>query len=114
MSKLKKQIVLDAIYSLKENSNNKLWGLISLFIATENAKEIQPNSTYITKADILSEILQDLFYFGTSVKTFNSSNQLFFRLSKNWTTAYLLITKSLGISLIKKGQPLSHPIKPKI
>lgn len=89
MSKLKKQIVLDAIYSLKENSNNKLWGLISLFIATENAKEIQPNSTYTTKADILSEILQDLFYFGTSVKTFNSSNQLFFRLSKNWTTAIL-------------------------
>lgn len=89
MSKIKKETVLNAIYRLKETSNNKIWGLISLFIATENKEEIKGNFTYSTKSNVLSEILQDLFYFGTNNKSFNSTNQLFFRLSKNWQTGIL-------------------------
>lgn len=89
MSKINKETVLNAIYRLKETSNNKIWGLISLFIAIENKEEIKGNFTYSTKSDVLSEILQDLFYFGTNNKSFNSTNQLFFRLSKNWQIGIL-------------------------
>ncbi len=89
MSKINKQTVLNATYNLKESSNNKIWGLISLFIATRNDREIEGNLTYVVESDVLSEILQHLFYFGNDNKTFNTNNPLYFRLSKNWNTAIL-------------------------
>ena len=47
--------------AVKANSNNKIWGLIALFIATKKTKAIEKNLTYTTESDLLSEILQDLF-----------------------------------------------------
>ena len=89
MSKINKETVLEAIYSLRESSNNKIWGLISLFSSIETKIELKGNATYIVTSDVLSETLQDLFYFGPTNKDFNSENLLYFRLSKNWETGIL-------------------------
>lgn len=84
MNRINKETVLNSILNLKETKNNKIWGLISLFIAAGNQGEIKENITYSINSDVLAEVLQDLFYFGVDNKKFNSDSQLFFRLSKKW------------------------------
>lgn len=89
MSKIDKPTILNAIKNLTKNSNNKIWGLISLFAATKNSEPIKENVTYVTDSNSLSESLQDLFYFGDSPKSFNSDRNLNFRLSVNWKVEIL-------------------------
>lgn len=87
MSQIDKTFVVEAISNLKEKSNNKIWGLIALFIATDNTKEIQNNITYRVASEKLSILLQDLFYFGDTNKKFSSQNYLFYRLSSKWISS---------------------------
>jgi len=89
MSKINKKSVLKATYSLKEKSNNKIWGLISLFAVTDNRTPIEGNVTYTLNSDKLSLLLQDLFYFGIKIKEFNTDNQFYFRLSDKWNSSIL-------------------------
>lgn len=84
MSKISKEVVIKSITRLKDSTNNKIWGLISLFACTNTEDGIRPNITYTIDSQKLAILLQDLFYFGNIHKEFNQNSSMYFRLSKKF------------------------------
>lgn len=84
MDRLDQIEILKSIYELNKSINNKLFGLLTLFISTDNIEEIQTNTTYRVDIAELSNKLQDLFYFGNEIREFNNNEFWYYRLSKKW------------------------------
>lgn len=84
MSKISKEIVIESILRLKDSTNNKIWGLISLFACANTEDVIKPNLTYTLDSQKLANLLQELFYFGNNEKEFNQNSSMYFRLSKKF------------------------------
>lgn len=84
MSKISKEVIIESIKRLKDSTNNKIWGLISIFASANTGDVIKPNITYTLDSQKLAILLQDLFYFGRSDKEFNQNSSMYFRLSKKF------------------------------
>lgn len=86
MNRIDKKEILKSTYELNQSINNKLFGLLTLFVSTNNIEEIQTNTTYRVDISDLSNQLQDLFYFGKDLREYNNSEFWYYRLSKQWET----------------------------
>lgn len=84
MSKISKETVIESVLRLKASSNNKIWGLISIFSCAKTDDIIKPNLTYTLDSKRLAYLLQELFYFGDNNKDFNQNTSMYFRLSKRF------------------------------
>jgi hypothetical protein len=84
MNRIDQNEILKSTYELNESINNKLFGLLTLFVSTTNIEEIQTNTTYRVDISDLSNQLQDLFYFGKDLKEYNNKEFWYYRLSKKW------------------------------
>ena len=86
MNKIDQSEILKSTYELNESINNKLFGLLTLFLSTNNIEEIKTNTTYRVDISELSNQLQDLFYFGKDSRDYNNKEFWYYRLSKKWET----------------------------
>lgn len=84
MSKISKEVVIESIKRLKDSTNNKIWGLISIFACANTEDVIKPNLTYTLNSQKLATLLQELFFFGNNNKDFNQNSSMYFRLSKKF------------------------------
>ena len=84
MNRIDQNEILKATYELNGSINNKLFGLLTLFVSTNNIEEIQSNTTYRVDISDLSNQLQDLFYIGKDLREYNNSEFWYYRLSKKW------------------------------
>jgi len=99
MNRIDQTEILKSIYELNESINNKLFGLLTLFVSTNNIEEIQTNTTYRIDISDLSNQLQDLFYFGKDLREYSNNEFWYYRLSKKWETTVkdLITDKKLNI-----------------
>jgi hypothetical protein len=86
MNRIDKNEIIKSTYELNQSINNKLFGLLTLFVSTNNIEEIQTNTTYRVDISDLSNQLQDLFYFGKDLREYNNNEFWYYRLSKQWET----------------------------
>ena len=84
MKRIDQNEILKSTLELNETINNKLFGLLTLFVSTNNIEEIQTNTTYRIDISDLSNQLQGLFYFGDDLREYNNNEFWYYRLSKKW------------------------------
>jgi len=84
MNRIDQNEILKSTYELNKLINNKLFGLLTLFVSTKNIEEIQTNTTYRVDISDLSNQLQDLFYLGKDLREYTNNEFWYYRLSKKW------------------------------
>ncbi|HLP64189.1 McrB family protein [Flavobacterium sp.] len=92
--KISKKVVLESFNKLSHTTNNKFWGLLSIFkTINEKYGEIESNITYEIDSSKISEILDNWFYLGDDFKNYNSNN-IYLHFSSNWINVFNNITSN--------------------